>query len=60
MTEHPSPIDRLEARLDAQAARIDELYRLLQAASTMQRIAGPAPRRRPPRRRDRAAALRDR
>jgi hypothetical protein len=58
MTEHPSPIDRLEARLDAQAARIDELYRLLQAASTLQRIA--EPRHRPPRRRDRASALRDR
>ncbi len=58
MTEHPSPLDRLEARLDAQEARIDELYRLLQAASSLQRIAGP--RRRPPRRRDRVSALPDR
>jgi hypothetical protein len=57
MTEHPLPLDRLEARLDAQAARIDELYRLLQGASSLQ-IAGP--RRRPRRRRDRVSALRDR
>ena len=39
MTEHPSPVDRLEARLDAQAARIDELYRLLQASPDLRRIA---------------------
>ena len=53
MTESPSPLDRLEARLDAQAARIDELYRLLHAASTLQRIA--EPRRRPSGRRDSAS-----
>jgi hypothetical protein len=28
---HPTTIDRLEARLDEQAARIDELYRLLES-----------------------------
>jgi hypothetical protein len=58
MTEHPTPLDRLEARLDAQAARIDELYRFLQAAASMQRIA--EPRRRPARRRDRTSSLPDR
>jgi hypothetical protein len=58
MTEHPSPLDRLETRLDAQAARIDELYRLLYAASTLQRIA--EPRRRPTRRRDQVSAVGDR
>jgi hypothetical protein len=54
MTEHPSPLDRLEARLDAQAARIDELYRLLQAAESRPITA--RPRGRPRRRRDRVAA----
>ena len=58
MKEHPSPVDRLEARLEYQAARIDELYRLLHAASILQRIA--EPHRRPSRRRDRVSALRDR
>jgi hypothetical protein len=29
---HPTPLDRLEARIDQQAARIDELYSLLEAA----------------------------
>jgi hypothetical protein len=29
---HPTALDRLEARIDQQAARIDELYRLLEAA----------------------------
>jgi hypothetical protein len=58
MTAHPSPLDRLEARLDAQTARIDDLYRLLHAASTLQRVA--PPRRRPPRRRDSVSARRDR
>jgi hypothetical protein len=53
MSEHPSPLDRLEARLDAQAARIDELYRLLQEALPRPETAGP--RRRPRRRRDRVA-----
>jgi hypothetical protein len=54
MAEHPSPLDRLETRLDAQAARIDELYRLLHASPDRRKIA--APRRRPRRRRDRVAA----
>jgi uncharacterized coiled-coil protein SlyX len=55
VTGHPSPLDRLEARLAAQEARIDELYRLLQAAKAQpRRIA--EPRRRPRRRRDRVAA----
>jgi hypothetical protein len=53
VTEHPSPIDRLEARLDAQAARIDELYRLLQAAD---RPKSAAPHRRPRGRRERVTA----
>jgi hypothetical protein len=54
MTEHPSPLDRLEARLAAQEARVDELYRLLKAAPAPRRIA--EPRRRPRRRRDRLPA----
>ena len=54
MTGHPSPIDRLEVRLEAQTARIDELYRLLQTAPPRQRIH--EPRRRPRRRRDRVTA----
>lgn len=55
MTEHPSPFDRLEARVDAQAARIDELYRLLQAVTAQPGAA--RPRRRRPRRRHAAARL---
>jgi len=58
MSDHSSSLDRLEARLDAQAARIDELYRLLQAASTLRSVA--EPRRRPHRRRDSVSAVRDR
>jgi hypothetical protein len=54
MTEHPSPLDRLEAKLDAQAARIDQLYRLLHEASARRREV--EPRRRPRRRRDRVAS----
>jgi hypothetical protein len=54
VSEHPAPLDRLEARLDAQAARIDELYRLLHEAQSRPSTAGP--RRRPRRRRDRVAA----
>ena len=61
MTQHPSPLDRLEVRLaaqaaqlDAQAAQIDELYRLLHASPDRRKIA--EPRRRPRPRRDRAAA----
>ncbi len=53
MNEHLSPLDRLEARLDAQATRIDELYRLLQAANAQPQAAEPL--RRPRRRRDRVA-----
>jgi hypothetical protein len=29
---HPTTLDRLEARIDEQAARIDELFRLLEAS----------------------------
>lgn len=29
--KHPTTFDRLEARIDQQAARIDELYRLLES-----------------------------
>jgi hypothetical protein len=29
---HPTALDRLEARLDQQAARIEELYRMFEAA----------------------------
>lgn len=56
MSEHPSQLDRLEARLEAQTARIDELYRLLEAASGRQVLA-PAPRRRPRRRPNGVAAI---
>jgi hypothetical protein len=41
MTGPRSSLDRLEARLEAQTARIDELYRLLHSASPQQRAAGP-------------------
>jgi hypothetical protein len=51
---HPSQLDRLEARIDAQAKRIDELYQLLHASADQGTIA--EPRRRPRRRRDRVAA----
>jgi hypothetical protein len=56
MSEHSSALDRLEARLEAQQARIDELYRMLKAAPAPRRIA--EPRRRPRRRRDRVPARR--
>lgn len=39
MTEMSSTIDRLEARLDYQAARIDALYALLQARGLLSRPA---------------------
>jgi hypothetical protein len=55
MREHPSSLDRLEARLEAQEARIDALYRLLDAAA-LARPSIAEPRRRPRRRRDRAPA----
>ena len=55
MSGHPDALDRLEARLEAQAARIDELYRLLETAHARQSLT--APSRRPRRRRDRAASL---
>ena len=58
MTGHPSALDRLEARIDTQAARIDELDRRLRAAASVQTIA--VARRRPPRGRDGVSALRDR
>jgi len=54
MTEHPSPLDRLEARLDAQAAQIDELYRLLHTANAKPQTA--EPRRHVRSRRERVAA----
>jgi hypothetical protein len=50
-TERLSAVDRLEARLEAQTARIDELYRLLDAALARANVT--EPRRRAPRRRDR-------
>lgn len=39
MTEMHSSIDRLEARIDHQAARIDALYALLQARGVLPRPA---------------------
>lgn len=39
MTENLSSIDRLEARVDYQAARIDALYALLQARGVLPRNA---------------------
>jgi hypothetical protein len=41
MIEHRSPLDRLEARLEAQAARIDELYRLLEASPQAKKCSEP-------------------
>jgi hypothetical protein len=58
MTDHPSALDRLEARLDVLTARIDTLYRLLDTSPAREKIA--EPRRRPRRRRDRVAAIRHR
>jgi hypothetical protein len=55
MTGHPSPLDRLEARLEAQAARIDALERLLKASAARQPAVAPGGHR--PQRRRRAAAI---